>query len=211
MNAHQFILFAFACLMLNITPGNDMLYVISRSTALGVKAGILSALGIMTGCFIHILAAIAGLAALIRAFPLAFALIRYAGAGYLIYLGMRYLFQKSTGIRVRNLGEHRSPGRTIYLQGLLTNLLNPKVALFILAFIPQFVSAGSLHPQWQILWLGLWFNFSGTMVNLGVGLLFGKMSGLIAKSEKFARVQSRLSGILLAGLGIRVALGPGIS
>ncbi len=206
MELHNFIIFAFASLMLNITPGNDMLYVASRSTGLGTRAGIISALGIMAGCLVHILAAVAGLSAIIAESATAFDIVKYTGAAYLVYLGMKSWFSKKRSSF--QLAEKLEPlsYRKIFMQGIITNVLNPKVALFFLAFLPQFIDLRSGHPQWQILFLGIWFDCSGTIVNIIIALLFGRMGNWLSKRPGFIRIQEKISGLVLIALGIKVGL-----
>jgi threonine/homoserine/homoserine lactone efflux protein len=206
MGIHDFWVFAFASLMLNITPGNDMLYVASRSAGQGIRAGIISALGIMTGCLVHILAAVVGISAIIARSATAFDIIKYFGAAYLIYLGVKSIFNKKESSFLR--GEKLQPlsNLKIFTQGVITNVLNPKVALFFLAFLPQFINIKNAHPQWQILFMGIGFDCSGTAVNIIVAVLFGKMGNWLARSPRFVRLQEKITGIMLVGLGIRVAL-----
>ena len=205
MDTSGFLFFAFASLMLNITPGADMLYVATRSTSQGVKAGIVSALGIMSGCIVHLLAAIVGLSAVIASSALAFSVIKYAGGVYLIYLGIQSFFGKQNVFELK--APAMQPLTKVFRQGVITNVLNPKVALFFLAFLPQFIHPGKASAQWQIFLLGAWFNISGTIVNILVALLFGKMGNWLAKKEWFIKWQHKITGLLLFGLGIKVALG----
>ena len=133
-------IFLAAALALNISPGPDMLYVISRSLEQGLKAGVVSALGVGAGTLIHTMVAVVGLSALLLSVPIAFNIIRYAGALYLAYLGLRMLLvkrRKEQRIQARRSNNFRL--RDVFRQGLTTNVLNPKVALFFLAFLPQFV------------------------------------------------------------------------
>lgn len=204
MDIHNFLLFAFASLMLNITPGNDMMYVASRSTGQGTRAGIISALGIMAGCLVHITAAVAGLSAVLVRSATAFDVIKYIGAAYLIYLGVKSLLKKATPLKLQDKMEPVSYGK-IFWQGVITNVLNPKVALFFLAFLPPFINIKAAHPQWQILFLGVWFDCSGTVVNILVAILFGRMGDWLSRSQRFARFQEKITGIILIGLGIKVA------
>jgi threonine/homoserine/homoserine lactone efflux protein len=205
MYTSDFLFFAFASLMLNITPGADMLYVATRSTSQGVKAGIISALGIMAGCIVHLAAAVVGLSAIIASSATAFSVIKYAGAVYLMYLGVKSFAGKNNAF----VPDKKMPAqslRKIFWQGAVTNVLNPKVALFFLAFLPQFVHTGNGDTQMQILLLGTWFNISGTIVNILVALLFGKMGNWLAKKEWFIKWQHKITGLLLLGLGLKVAL-----
>jgi threonine/homoserine/homoserine lactone efflux protein len=202
---NDFLIFAFASLILNITPGNDMLYVATRSTSLGVKAGIVSALGIAGGCIVHLLAAVIGLSAIIASSAIAFDIIKYAGAAYLIYLGIRSFFSKENKFNITNNIEKKSLSK-LFWQGVFTNVLNPKVALFFLAFLPQFIHPEKGNTAMQILLLGLWFNFSGTIVNTVVAILFGKLGNWLANKQAFIKWQNKITGLLLVGLGIKVAL-----
>ena len=202
---NDFLIFAFASLMLNITPGNDMLYVATRSTSQGVKAGIVSALGIAGGCIIHLLAAVIGLSAIIASSAVAFDTIKYLGAVYLVYLGIRSFLSRQNKFSINNAIEKKSLSK-LFLQGVFTNVLNPKVALFFLAFLPQFIHPEKGNTAMQILLLGLWFNFSGTIVNIIVAGVFGKLGNWLADKQSFIKWQNKVTGLLLVGLGIKVAL-----
>jgi threonine/homoserine/homoserine lactone efflux protein len=206
MGIHDFWIFAFSSLMLNITPGNDMLYVASRSAGQGIRAGIISALGIMAGCLVHIFAAVVGISAIIARSATAFDIVKYVGAAYLVYLGVKSILNKKKSSFL--MGEKLKPltYSKIFTQGVVTNVLNPKVALFFLAFLPQFIDIKNGHPQWQILFLGIGFDCSGTAVNIMVAVLFGKMGNWLGKSPRFVRLQEKITGIMLIALGIKVAL-----
>jgi threonine/homoserine/homoserine lactone efflux protein len=197
-----FLTFLFAAFMLNIAPGPDMLYVIGRSLGQGRKAGIVSALGIFVGCWAHILAAAFGIAALLRSSPVAFNLVRYAGAAYLVYLGIKMLVQRGS-LAARQLKPDSLAA--IFRQGVITNVLNPKVALFFLAFLPQFIDARRGSVVWQILLLGLIFNLGGTLVNLGVAYAGGTLGELLRRNARFARLQQWFTGLVFIGLGARLA------
>jgi threonine/homoserine/homoserine lactone efflux protein len=204
IDAHSLLLFILAGLALNVTPGPDMLYVIARSTAEGRRAGIVSALGIGAGTLVHIAALALGLSALLQAIPLAYDVVRWAGALYLLYLGVRALASSPT------LAAAAAPKRarlgTIFRQGVLTNVLNPKVALFFLAFLPQFVDPSRGEPAAQIVMLGLLFDVNGTLVNIAVALGAGTLrSWLIGDGARRARILERATGVLFIGLGARLA------
>ena len=205
ISVNDFLIFAIASLVLNITPGNDMLYVATRSTSQGIKAGIVSALGIAGGCIVHLLAAVVGLSAIIANSAVAFDIIKYVGAAYLIYLGIRSILSKQNKFSLNENIEKKSLSK-LFWQGVLTNVLNPKVALFFLAFLPQFIHTEKGNASMQILLLGLWFNFSGTVVNCMVALLFGKLGNWLADKQAFIKWQNKITGLLLIGLGIKVAL-----
>lgn len=204
MDIHNFLVFALASLMLNITPGNDMLYVASRSAGQGSKAGVISALGISTGCLVHLAAAVVGLSAIIAQSAMAFNIVKYVGAGYLIYLGVKALSTKTNALKVKQSDE-LTTYKKLFFQGVITNILNPKVALFFLAFLPQFIDLSQPKPEFQILLFGSWFNFSGTVVNVIVALLFGKLGSLL-NSSSFIKWQEKITGTILIALGIKVAL-----
>jgi threonine/homoserine/homoserine lactone efflux protein len=197
-----FLTFLVAALALNIAPGPDMLYVIGRSVGQGRKAGIVSSLGVFVGCWVHILAAAFGIAALLRSSPVAFNVVRYAGAAYLIYLGIRMLAQKtdltSRQLKTESLG-------AIFRQGAITNMLNPKVAIFFLAFLPQFIDAHRGSVALQIIVLGLIFNIGGTLVNLAVAYGGGTLGELLRRNQSVARLQRRFTGLIFVGLGLRLA------
>jgi threonine/homoserine/homoserine lactone efflux protein len=205
MNLQDFIVFALASLVLNITPGADMLYVATRSTGQGIKAGVISSFGIMAGCLVHATAAVIGLSAVIASSATAFTLIKYAGALYLIYLGCRSYFSKHNVFAIPG-NQTRMTYREIFWQGAVTNLLNPKVALFFLAFLPQFVNTRSDSTSPQIMILGIWFTISGTIVNVVVAIIFGRMGNWLAHKGWFIKWQNKITGILLFVLGLRIAL-----
>jgi threonine/homoserine/homoserine lactone efflux protein len=197
-----FLTFLVAALALNFAPGPDMLYVIGRSVGQGRKAGVVSALGIFAGCWAHILAAAVGIAALLRSSPMAFNVVRYLGAAYLLYLGVKMIAQRS------RLETQELPSESlsnIFRQGVITNVLNPKVALFFLAFLPQFVDARRGSVALQILFLGVVFNLGGTLVNLGVAYAGGTLGDLLRRSPRFALVQKWFTGMVFIGLGARLA------
>jgi len=203
--SHSFWVFALATLILNLTPGNDVIYVVSRSAGQGVRAGIISSLGIMAGCLVHITAAAVGLSAIIAASATAFDIIRYVGAAYLLYLGIRTLLSKSSSFKIKGNMPSLSY-KKVFWQGVITNVLNPKVALFFLAFIPQFIDAGAAHPQRQVLFLGVWFNVSGTVVNILYAVLFGRIGQWLSRHPRWIKWQERVTGMVLIVLGIKVAL-----
>jgi len=198
------LLFMIATVALNITPGPDMLYVIARSVSQGRPAGIVSALGIAGGLIVHTLAVALGLAGLMVAVPVAYEIVKYAGAGYLVYLGIRTLRNRrdpnrEVPITQDNLG-------AIFLQGMLTNVLNPKVALFFLAFLPQFVDASRGSVAAQIVVLGMLFNTSGTIVNVGVALAASYTGGRLRNGLECPAILRWVTGSVFLGLGVRLAL-----
>src|SRR5687768_8130280 len=168
-DTNTLLLFMTAALALNVTPGPDMLYVVARSVGEGRAAGIISSLGIAAGSLVHTMAVALGLAGLLRAVPLAFEIVKWVGAAYLVWLGVRAL-RSQGGVGGHSTVTPVSRG-AVFRQGMLTNLLNPKVALFFLAFLPQFVDPERGPVALQVISLGLLFNLSGTLVNIGVAVL----------------------------------------
>jgi|SRR5205814_191791 len=193
-----------AAFLLNIAPGPDMLYVIGRSIGQGRRAGTVSALGIFVGCLVHIFVAAVGLAALLRSSPLAYSIVRYAGAGYLVYLGVRVLLQRTSALEAPEI--QSAPLGQIFTQGVITNVLNPKVALFFLAFLPQFIQPQRGSVALQIIVLGLIFDVGGTLVNLAVAQAGGRLGDAIKQHSGLARLQKWFTGTVFIGLGMRVAV-----
>jgi threonine/homoserine/homoserine lactone efflux protein len=200
--------FIVAALALNISPGPDMLYVISRSLEQGRKAGIVSALGIGAGTLVHTFVTAIGLSAILLSVPIAFEFIRYAGAAYLVYLGLRMLLERNSGKATTEYSSPKSARslRSIFQQGVATNVLNPKVALFFLAFLPQFVDQSKGSVALQIILLGLLFDTSGTSVNVIVATLAGHVSDSFRERSGFVRFQKLLPASILIALGLLVAL-----
>jgi threonine/homoserine/homoserine lactone efflux protein len=192
-----------AGLALNLTPGPDMLYVAARSTSEGRAAGIISSLGIATGTLVHITAVALGLSALLLAVPVAYTAVRVAGAIYLLYLGVR-AFATHSHAATRNLSA--APLGAIFRQGVVTNVLNPKVALFFLAFLPQFVNPARGSAAAQIVLLGLIFDTSGTIVNVAVALGASGAAQRVRANGRAGTVLRRLTGLIFIGLGVRLAL-----
>jgi threonine/homoserine/homoserine lactone efflux protein len=202
-NFENFYLFLTASILINLSPGPDMIYTTARSLSQGIRAGILSAMGIFAGCLFHVAAAVFGLSKIIEESVLLFSIIKYAGAAYLIYLGMRSLLSKEkTKTEVEVLPV--IPGRKIFLQAMLTNILNPKVAIFFLSFLPQFINPQSLYLEEQIAFLGLWFDLQGTLVLIIVATLTGAFRNLVRKNAGFWNWQEKITGIILVGLGLKV-------
>lgn len=201
----SFLTFALATLILNITPGPDLMYIVARSVGQGRRAGIVSSFGIATGCLFHTFLAAFGISAILRSSTIAFGVVRYAGATYLVYLGVRLLWRrgKSEGSSVAE--RPAASLGAIYRQGVFTNALNPKVALFFLAFLPQFVSPQLGSVAMQMAALGLYFIFSGTIVCLLVAMLAGTAGDFFRRGRNINRME-RASGAVFIALGVRVAL-----
>lgn len=191
-------------LVLAITPGPDMIYIATRSIAQGRSAGIVSALGVHTGVFVHTFAAALGLSALIAASALAFSIVKYAGAAYLIYLGVRTLLSNPETLEVTS--NERSKLGEIFRQGLITNVLNPEVVLFFLAFLPQFVDPAAGNATTQIFLLGLVMVVVTLPVDIAVALLGGKLGVWLRARRSVQRASKWVTGLVYIGLGVGTAL-----
>jgi threonine/homoserine/homoserine lactone efflux protein len=212
LGIHGLWLFIVSGLLLNITPGPDTAYIVGRSVQLGWRGGAAAALGIGTGCLVHVFAASIGLSALLAASSLAFTVIKWVGAAYLCFLGITMLLSRaqvlveSAPAESNEISQRQIPLRHVFWQGALTNVLNPKVALFFLAFLPQFVAADSPHKAAAFLLLGLIFVSNGTLWCLGVAAFAAKAAGRIRQSGRAWRWINRALGGLFVYLGVRVAL-----
>lgn len=196
-------LFLLASWALNIVPGPDMLYVLARGANQGRRAGLASALGIAGGCVIQMSLVALGLAGILAAVPLAYDIVKFVGAGYLIYLGIRGLLSRQNTLETPQI-EQTALWR-VFAQGVVTNVLNPKVALFFLAFLPQFTSPAYGSVPLQIIILGMLFNISGTFVNVVVALLAGSLGGWLKRHARASRIMNWLTGGIFIGLGVRLA------
>jgi threonine/homoserine/homoserine lactone efflux protein len=205
LGIHDLWLFVLSAFLLNVTPGPDTLYIVGRSTAQGLRAGVLAALGIGAGGLLHVSAAALGLSAILAASATAFTAVKLIGAAYLLYVGVGLIRGAAEPARP-TAPDHRALSmRGVFLQGFLTNVLNPKVALFFLAFLPQFVAADAPSKPSAFLLLGIIFDFNGTLWNLFVAWSTAHLSRL-APSAVFKTWFNRCVGGLFIGVGIRLAL-----
>jgi len=201
--------FVGAGLLLNLTPGADVALIAARSAGQGVRAGVAAALGVGAGCGLHALAAALGLSALVAGSPWAFAALRWAGAAYLVWLGWGMLRARAAP---RVASEPASPtgapssfGR-VFLQGFWTNALNPKVVLFFLAFLPQFIAPSMDNKPLAFLLLGLLFNFNGMWVNFGWALAAAWLAGRVEAVQRGMHWLDRVAGAMFLGFGVKLAL-----
>ena len=194
--------FLAAALALNLTPGADMTYVLARSIGQGRRAGVLSALGVALGSAVHTVAAAVGVSALLMQSQAAFLAIKYAGAAYLLFLAWKAV--RSPAVVADGVEPPPVSGRRVFLEGALTNLLNPKVALFILAFLPQFTDPARGQVAWQILFLGTLFNIGGTAVNIAVAWSGSAAARFILGSRRAAAWLRWFTAIVFAGLALRL-------
>ena len=198
-------LFLLSAILLNITPGQDTLYIVARSIAQGRRAGLLSVLGISSGAVIHTLAAAFGLSAILAASASAFTVVKFVGAAYLVYLGIRMWFDRPTSSQgPAKFTQVSSWG--IYRAGLLTNLLNPKVALFNLAFLPQFVDPSAHSKFVALLFLGASCLTTGTTWCVFLALAASGIGSRLRTCTSVSAVIRRATGALFVGLGVRLAI-----
>jgi len=204
LGIHDFGVFLGTAILLNLTPGQDTFYILGRSLAQGRKAGVASVAGIAAGSIVHTIAAALGLSALIAASASAFLAIKLIGAAYLIYLGARMLFARRTDASIPSPFSSADFG-AIVRQGMLTNILNPKVALFFLAFMPQFIDADGRHTFFAFIALGLCFVVTGTTWCLVVVWCASTMGDRLRSSARVADVLNRAAGAVFIALGVRLA------
>jgi len=202
---HDLLLFILSGLLLNVSPGPDTAYIVGRSAQLGWKAGVMAALGIGAGGLIHVTAGALGISALLAASATAFTAVKLFGAAYLVYIGTRMLLAGSNADQAGKLICQQSPSlAAVFWQGLITNVLNPKVALFFLAFLPQFIDSDVPSKVWAFLLLGLIFDFNATLWNMFVAWLSARAAASIRSAGRWRRWLDRALGTLFIYLGIRL-------
>ena len=207
LGIHSLWLFVLSGVLLNITPGPDIAYIVGRSVQIGWRGGVAAALGISAGCLVHVFAAAIGLSALLAASSVAFTAIKWIGAAYLIYTGVRMLLAQAPSQAADTVAVPRAKTlRQVFWQGVLTNALNPKVALFFLAFLPQFVDAEAPGKALAFIVLGLIFIGTGTVWNLGMAAFAAKAAGRMRQSGRALVWLNRALGAMFVGLGVRVAM-----
>jgi len=204
LGIHDYWLFVVTGVLLNLVPGQDTLYILGSSIAYGRRIGIASALGISAGCIVHTLAAAIGLSAILATSATAFIAVKLAGAAYLIYLGVRALIARADAISP--LQRHASmPTGLAFRRGVLTNVLNPKVALFFLALLPQFIDSDSPTKIGAFLGLGFTFVATGTVWCLFLAVAASHIRGFFIEHPRALIHLSRASGALFVFLGLRLA------
>jgi RhtB (resistance to homoserine/threonine) family protein len=210
-------LFILAGWALNLTPGPDVFYMVTHSLKSGWRAGAVAAAGITAGCFVHVAAATVGLSAIITASATAFTVLKWVGAAYLVYVGWQMLTSKldiatSQFIakeEVNSWANSHIDYKKVFLQGFWTNVLNPKVALFFLAFLPQFISPTAAQPWLAFLALGVLFNVNAIPVNLGYVTLAAWVSQRAGVVQRSLHWLERAAGALFIGFGVKLALSEG--
>jgi len=203
-----FALFAAATVVLLVVPGPAVLYIVTRSVAQGRGAGLVSVLGVHTGSLVHVAFAAVGVSALLYASATAFTAVRYAGAAYLVFLGLRKLLGRGAGDDAA-AGPAPASARRLYGQGVVVNVLNPKTAIFFLAFLPQFVNPARGPVALQIAVLGTCFIALGIVSDGSYALLSSALAGRLRRTPGARRAIDRSSGAMLVGLGAYAAFAGG--
>ena len=203
MSDAQLLLFVVTSLVVIVTPGQDMILVMSRSIAQGSAAGIATAAGVSTGLLGHTLLAGFGLGSILLASETLFVVLKLVGAAYLVYLGVRLLLTKPATLELA--GEGAAPLRRLWVQGALSNLSNPKIAIFYFAFLPQFVAPDTAHPTGLLLMLGAAFSALTFLVKGPVGWFAGALSAWLRARPRVLVGMHRTSGAVLVALGVRLA------
>lgn len=202
---HNLGLYVVSGLLLNLAPGVDFLYVLTRSLSRGFGAGVWAALGIAAGCFVHIGAAALGLSAILASSAMAFSIVKWIGAGYLIYLGVTMLMSRGSLRLDATPTVNADSYSRVFWQGFLTNVLNPKIALFFLAFVPQFIDPASPTKVEAFLLLGAIFNTTGTIWNIVVARASSFLAARLRAASKLGVWLNRCLGGLFIALGVRLA------
>ncbi|MEQ1952547.1 LysE family translocator [Mesorhizobium sp. CN2-181] len=197
-------LFIVAALVLLVTPGPTVLYIVARSIEQGRLAGFVSDVGIHSATLVHVLAASLGLSALLASSALAFSIVKYAGAAYLIWIGLKKIFGRVEPIDFE-AETPRADYARLFRDGFIVNLLNPKTALFFLAFLPQFVDVSRGHIAMQIAFLGLLFTLLGFISDGCYALAASAAGGWLKRSKTYLNVERYVSGVMFIGLGLTAA------
>lgn len=206
----QLLMFMAAGWLLNLTPGPDVLFIVTHALRSGVRAGLVAALGITAGCFVHIFAAALGVSALMAASATAFTVLKWAGALYLLYAGIQLLRSKKpsamTVVAISQAETSTTSLKSIFLKGFLTNALNPKVALFFLAFLPQFIAPDTSNKALVFVWLGVLFNVNALPINFGYAVLGAWAARRLTLVQRGMQGLERVAGLMFVGFGLKLAL-----
>lgn len=206
-------LFIASGVLLNLSPGPDVLYIVSQSLRSGVKAGLAAVMGITAGCCVHMAAAAFGVGILLATSTLAFNALKWVGAAYLVYMGVQLLWSRATDsehvavqppvqVEVVDL-------KKIFFKGFVTNLLNPKVALFFLAFVPQFIPVHAAEPTLTFILLGCLFNLNGLLVGMAWAWAAAGLAQRASRVQKRLQKLDRIAGLMFVGFGVKLALADG--
>ncbi len=220
IDPHQLVLFVAAGWLLNLTPGPDVLYIVSNALRSGTRAGMVAGLGITAGCFVHIFAAAVGVGALLATSAMAFTVLKWLGAAYLLWMGVRMLFSKAPAdagsaaamaapqaapVAAAEVVKVAVPLRSVFVGGFWTNVLNPKVAIFFLAFVPQFIAPGTENKALAFVLLGVLFNVNAMPVNAGWALAAAWMARRAGVVQRGMHWPDRVAGAMFIGFGLKLA------
>lgn len=194
--------FIISAILLNLIPGSDTIYILSRATLGSKRQGIISVFGISSGIFVHTILAAIGLSAILMTSAIAFNSLKWLGAGYLIYLGISSILKKESLVDTKEA--HTTTDWQVYKQGLLTNVLNPKVALFFLSLLPQYVDANAQSGSLPFLILGITFVCTSTIWSLAVAYGASFFVGLLNKNDHMKKVANKIAGCIYIGLGLNL-------
>ncbi|MEO3735571.1 LysE family translocator [Shewanella baltica] len=203
MDLNSLLLFAVACLAINLIPGPDVIYIVSNTMKGKMISGLKAATGLGVGYFVHTLAASLGLSAIILSSALAFSIVKWLGAAYLVYLGIQALISMWRGNNKIVVDDNSKPNGNVFFQGIVVSVLNPKVALFFLSFLPQFIDPLAGSTSIQLLTLGLIFSLLATLCNV----LYASAGSWVfsrPNSQRYSRALEGISGVLLIGLASKV-------
>ncbi|MCM3209855.1 LysE family translocator [Bacillus licheniformis] len=204
MDAISIVSFLGAAVLLTLMPGPDNLFVLAQSISKGKSAGIATASGLCTGLIVHITAAVAGISAAIYQSAVAFSIVKYAGAAYLLFLAYQSFRQKSAGFNVE--AKDSLNRRALYQKGVVMNLLNPKVSLFFLAFLPQFIHPGTFNVTTQMLVYGMLFLIQAFAIFVMISLFAEKVGDRLRRNPQAAKKVHLLEGSLFALIGLKIAV-----
>jgi len=213
IDTHQLVMFILAGWLLNLTPGPDVLYIVTNALRSGTRAGIVAGLGITAGCFVHIFAAAVGVSALLATSATAFTVLKWMGAAYLVWMGVRMLFAKAAAdgggsaalVAAQAAPAHSVALSKVFMGGFWTNVLNPKVAIFFLAFVPQFIAPGTDNKALAFVLLGVLFNLNAIPVNVGWALAASWMARRAGMLQRGMRWLDRVAGAMFIGFGLKLA------
>lgn len=206
MSLDTYLSFIMAGIILCLVPGPDMIYLLSRSVAQGRKAGLYAAVGINVGAYIHLVAAVIGLTTILATSILAFNIVKYLGAIYLVYLGFSIIFAESKVFTIETMNSNQlHSNRAIFWQGFLSDVLNPKVAIFYVAILPQFVNTSSSHVTAQFIILGVSLNIIGIITNILYVYFSSNLTKALRKNRSISTWLNRVLGTIFIALGLKLA------
>lgn len=202
----SYLLFLGTVLLICVVPGSDMIYIVTNGVSQGVKAALLASLGMATGMLVHTTAVGLGLATLVSSSPVAYEVVRYAGAAYLAYLGVKTLLDSRHQVDTHIAAGEQLSLSTVFRRAVITNVLNPKIIVFYLAFLPQFVHAQRGNASAQLFLLGFTFVVVGLLIDSLIALASGRVGDWLRKDERTATWLNRVAGVVFLGLAISVVV-----